>query len=235
MLAAVRNIGRLNSRRWAFWRLSCMGLILAPAVAAQAASFQVLGETFEFDSPAGYCVGGESSPRERELVLQSRKALANAKLVAWLTPCNELKELRAGLRDSLDHWMQLQVAMPRGELRKMGLSRTLYVDRLTGSLTRSRSEALDKRMKERLTQIGVSVETAEVEIVEHDGNAAYLSTRSKIDSGGVVKNIRGLGAGTLINQVPIYVFSYESSGSNASLDRAHSAMKSLLQSLLINN
>ena len=74
-----------------------------------------------------------------------------------------------------------------------------------------------------------------VEVVGRDGNATYLTTRSKLKIGDVTRQIRGVAGLTLVNSVPLSVVAYDATNEYKDTNRNQSAMRAVLQSLLTEN
>jgi hypothetical protein len=211
-------------------------LLCLQSPAAGSASIHVLGQAIQFDLPGGYCLSENSTEAEKLLSERSQEALrGTAKLVAWLAPCEELRSFQRGRRFVFDHWIQLQVLTPRGQLRNVGVSREQLVASLAGSNNRLDSKAMRSRAQSKFSEMGISMQEARVDLIGRDGNAAYLATAMRISVDGEVRHIRGYGAITLINTVPLAVQGYEAARTDESLDRTRDAVAALLRSMLVKN
>lgn len=216
--------------------LSTMALALC-AAGANAASFSVLDQTLEFDLPSGYCLGGSGTKVERELFARTQRGLqGSAKLVAWLVDCKELGELKQERRQYLDHWLQIQVLTPGGALRNVHASREQVVASLAKTHETLATSAVMERVKRKYAEMGMVADQPNASIVGRDGNAAYLTMKLRLTlEDGAVRSLRGFGAISLINTVPLAVQGYEATGKQESIDRAQAAVNAVLRSLLVRN
>lgn len=215
-------------------------LLLAVCVqahSAAASSFSILGETLQFDPPSGYCVSANSTPAEKELLVTTQQVLrGTSRVVAWMAPCTELQEFKSGAREYLDHWLQIQVLTPRGELKRVQASREQMLASLSNSAVTMDPATIERRSRLRLAEIGGKLHVGGAEFLGRDGNAVYLAISARLAStSGSERFIRGVGSITLINTVPLGVYSYEATRRPASIDAARTAMNSVLRTLLTQN
>src|SRR3546814_9957359 len=90
---------------------------------AAAESVNVLGQQVLFSNPSGYCTPGKSA-REVELMDLAKRSLAEgSRLVHAAVRCSELEDYRAGRRDMLDHWLQIQLIGPKGNFQRIEIDR----------------------------------------------------------------------------------------------------------------
>jgi hypothetical protein len=202
---------------------------------AHAETIDVLGQKVNFRNPAGYCSMGKS-PRERELVALSERAVGEgARLVHIAVRCTELAAFNKGSRNDFQHWVQIQLLGPKGNLRRLNSTREAFLSSMAKSTARLDMVEMRRRIAETYTDLDMNVSGAQVQQVGRDGNAVYLSLRMSFTAGGSTVPVTGLAGVTLINSLPLSSIVYESTASASSRDRLQPTLQELLTSLLTEN
>src|SRR3546814_14463089 len=93
-----------------------------------------------FSNPSGYCTPGKSA-REVELMDLAKRSLAEgSRLVHAAVRCSELEDYRAGRRDMLDHWLQIQLIGPKWNFQRIEMPREAFLSGLSKSTLRRSEE-----------------------------------------------------------------------------------------------
>jgi len=197
--------------------------------------FDVIGQQISFTNPIGYCTPGESS-REKELLASARQMLpSSARLVLASVKCDELDSYRTGRRETLDHWLQIQLIGPKGEFKRLETSREAFLSGLAKSTTKLDTADLKKNINSKLKDFDIDMSNVKVHQIGRDGNAYYMTTRSTLQYGEKSKVVTGLGGVTLINALPLGIWIYESTGAAQSRDQLHIVLQQALVSLTTEN
>src|SRR3546814_9429018 len=78
----------------------------------------------------------------------AKRALAEgSRLVHAAVRCSELEDYRAGRRDMLDHWLQIQLIGPKGNFQRIEMPREAFLSGLSKSTPRVNSAELNRRLK----------------------------------------------------------------------------------------
>ncbi|MCZ8158403.1 MAG: hypothetical protein O9256_00670 [Rhizobiaceae bacterium] len=198
-------------------------------------SIDVLGQQLVFSNPRGYCTPG-SSEREVALMNMARLSLGEgARLIHSAVRCSELEEFRAGRRDFLDHWLQVQLIGSKGNFRRVELPREAFVSQLAGASPRVDSAELSERLRASLEDRNIRISDTEFKPIGRDGNAVYFSLRMSVIVDDFSRPVSGIGAITLLNALPLSVNVYEATGSQQSRDQLPIVQRELLRSLLSEN
>ena len=198
-------------------------------------NFVVLEQQISFTNPSGYCTPGDSS-KEKELVAAARQMLGNAvRLVHVAVKCDELSAYRNSERETLDHWMQIQLISAAGEFKRMEIPRETFLIGLSKSAPKLDIAELENRINSRLSEVDVRMSNLNLNQIGRDGNAYYMATRSTVKFGNESKVARGLGGVTLINSIPLAVWIYESSGTPNSRDQLQITLREAFVSLTSEN
>jgi hypothetical protein len=196
---------------------------------------QALDQQIIFTNPIGYCTPG-GSKREKELVSQARQMLGNTvRLVHVAVKCDELENYRIGRIETLDHWLQIQLIGPKGEFKRIELSREVFLNALAKSSPKLNMEELKKKINTQLKDLDLNLSNINVHQIGKDGNAFYMASRSLLTYGEKSKPVTGLGGVTLINSLPLGVWIYESSGTPQSRDQLHLVLQQAFVSLFTQN
>lgn len=213
--------------------------VVAPEVSRsaqiRAETINVLGQQISFSNPAGYCTPGNSE-RERELMAMSARSVGtSARLVHAAVRCSELKDYKAGRRDTLDHWLQIQLIGPKGDFKRLDMGREAFLAGVAKSTPRVDAAEINRRLTGALENPDLSMSEMKVEPLGRDGNAVYFTARMNLNIGDSTRPVTGLSAITLLNSLPLTVNIYEGTGSAKSRDQLQPVLQELLQSLFTEN
>lgn len=198
-------------------------------------SVDVLGQQVVFSNPSGYCTPGKSA-REVELMDLARRSLGEgSRLVHAAVRCSELEDYRAGRRDMLDHWLQIQLLGPKGNFERIAMPREAFLSGLSKSTPRVNSAELNRRLKASFENSDVALTDMKFEPIGRDGNAVYFSMRMKMSVGESSRTVSGISAITLLNSLPLSINVYEGTGSPQSRGQLQAVQQELLNSLLTEN
>ena len=198
-------------------------------------SVDVLGQQVVFSNPSGYCTPGKSA-REVELMDLARRSLGEgSRLVHAAVRCSELEDYRAGRRDMLDHWLQIQLLGPKGNFERIAMPREAFLSGLSKSIPRVNSAELNRRLKASFENSDVALTDMKFEPIGRDGNAVYFSMRMNMSVGESSRTISGISAITLLNSLPLSINVYEGTGSPQSRGQLQAVQQELLNSLLTEN
>ena len=198
-------------------------------------SVNVLGQQIVFSNPRGYCTPGKSA-REVELMDLARRSLGEgSRLVHSAVLCSELKDYRAGRRDILDHWLQIQLLGPKGNFQRIEMPREAFLSGLSKSSPRVNAAELNQRLKASFENGDINLSDMKVEPVGRDGNAVYFSMRMQMSVGEISRPVSGISGITLLNSLPLSINVYEGAGSPQSRGQLQVVQQELLNSLLTEN
>ena len=198
-------------------------------------TINVLGQQISFSNPSGYCTPGNSE-RERELMAMSARSVgAGARLVHAAVRCSELKDYRAGRRDTLDHWLQIQLIGPKGDFKRLEMNREAFLASIAKSTPRVDAAEINRRLRGALENPDLSMSDMKVEQLGRDGNAVYFSARMNLSIGDSTRPVTGLSGITLLNSLPLTVNVYEGTGAAKSREQLQPVLQELLQSLFTEN
>ncbi|MBO0943401.1 hypothetical protein N5J07_17345 [Comamonas aquatica] len=198
-------------------------------------SVDVLGQQVMFSNPSGYCTPGKSA-REVELMDLARRSLGEgSRLVHAAVRCSELEDYRAGRRDMLDHWLQIQLLGPKGNFQRIEMPREAFLSSLSKSSPRVNAVDLNQRLKASFENSDISLSDMKIEPIGRDGNAVYFSMRMNMSAGETSRPISGISGITLLNSLPLSINVYEGTGSPQSRGRLPAIQQELLNSLLTEN
>lgn len=195
----------------------------------------VLGQQVVFSNPSGYCTPGKSA-REVDLMDLARRSLGEgARLVHAAVRCSELEDYRAGRRDMLDHWLQIQLLGPKGNFQRIEMQREAFLSGLSKSSPRINPAEINRRLKASLDNDDISLSQMQVEPIGRDGNAVYFSMRMNMSVGETSRPVTGISGITLLNSLPLSINVYEGTGSPQSRGQLQAVQQELLNSLLTEN
>lgn len=198
-------------------------------------SVHVLGQQVMFSNPSGYCTPGKSA-REVELMDLARRSLGEgSRLVHAAVRCSELGDYRAGRREMLDHWLQIQLLGPKGNFQRIEMPREAFLSSLSKSSPRVNAIELNQRLKASFENSDISLSDMKFEPIGRDGNAVYFSMRMNMIVGETSRPVTGISGITLLNSLPLSINVYEGTGSPQSRGRLQSVQQELLNSLLTEN
>lgn len=201
----------------------------------RAETINVLGQQISFSNPSGYCTPGNSE-RERELMAMSARSVgANARLVHAAVRCSELKDYTAGRRDTLDHWLQIQLIGPKGDFKRLEMNREAFLASIAKSTPRVDAAEINRRLRGALENPDLSMSDMKVEQLGRDGNAVYFSARMNLSLGDSTRPVTGLSSITLLNSLPLTVNVYEGTGTAKSREQLQPILQELLHSLFTEN
>lgn len=184
--------------------------LLIFSAAAQAETVTYLGRSLNIVPPQGYCVLG-ASPTEREMEAFQRKNTSTAgELAQFSVPCEELSELRSGKLDNFSRWAQVLVLKAKGQLLPVTVPRAELVRKVAGSFANSppNMQAFEKRLRDEIDAGGNSVTPESVRPIGATQEAFYIELRGVVKIGQWSSNVIGIGAVTVVNQLPIAVYAY---------------------------
>lgn len=211
------------------------GLKPTAAQTTQTKTIEILGQRVTFANPSGYCTLGESA-RERDLMAMSKKSVGpGAQLVHAAILCSELDAFRTGRRETLDHWIQIQLIGPKGDFKRLEMGREAFLTGVSKGSPRLDTAKINRQIQSALGSPDVSLSNAQVVQLGRDGNAAYMSTRMTLNVGGSNRLITGFGGITLLNSLPLTVMVYEATGQAKSREQLQPILQQLLTSLLMEN
>ena len=198
-------------------------------------SVSVLGQQVVFSNPTGYCTPGKSA-RELELMnLAARSLGEGSRLVHAAVRCSELQDYRQGRRDTLDHWLQIQLIGLKGNFQRLEMQREGFLSGLSKSSPRVNAEEINQRLRASLQKSDLSISQMQVEPIGRDGNAVYFAMRMNMSAGQSSRLITSISAITLLNALPLSINVYEGTGSSASRSELQKIQQELLNSLLTEN
>jgi hypothetical protein len=196
---------------------------------------EVLGQRLTFSNPKGYCTPGNSE-REVELIDVAKRSLGEgSRLVHAAVLCSELEDYKRAQRETLDHWLQIQLIGPKGKFQRVDMAREAFLSGLSKSSPRIDSTEINRRLKASFDNRDISLTQMAVEPIGRDGNAVYFSMRMNMSLGDTSRPITGISGMTLLNSLPLSINVYDGTGSVQSLDRLQSVQQELLKSLLTEN
>jgi len=196
---------------------------------------RVLEQQIIFTNPSGYCTLGESA-KEKELLAVSKQMLSSsAQLVHVGVKCDELEAYRGGRRDTLDHWMVIQLIGPKGEFKRLETSREAFLAGLANATPKLNMLELTRKINSQLNNLEIGMSNINVSQIGRDGNAFYISSSSNLMYGDKLKTVNSLGGITLVNALPLGIWIYESAGSSKSGDQLHAVLHQALVGLISNN
>ena len=198
-------------------------------------SVDVLGQQVVFSNPRGYCTLGTSA-REVELMDMARRSLGEgARLMHAAVLCSELEDYRLGRRDTLDHWLQIQLLGAQGNFQRVEMAREDFLSGLSQSSPRVNADELNRRLSASLETSDISLSDTKFEPIGRDGNAVYFAMQMNINVGESSRVVTGIGGTTLLNALPLSINVYEGDGSPQSRGQLQALQQELLQSLLTEN
>lgn len=201
----------------------------------RAETINVLGQQISFSNPSSYCTLG-NSVRERELMAMSARSVGtSARLVHAAVRCSELKDYRAGRRDTLDHWLQIQLLGPKGDFKRLEMNREAFLASISKSTPRVDTAEINRRLRGALENPDLSMSDMRVEQLGRDGNAVYFSARMNLSIGDSTRPVTGLSGITLLNSLPLTVNVYEGTGTAKSREQLQPVLQELLHSLFTEN
>jgi hypothetical protein len=198
-------------------------------------SVNVLGQQIVFSNPSGYCTPGKSA-REVDLMDLARRSLGEgSRLVHAAVRCTELEDYRAGRREMLDHWLQIQLIGPKGNFQRIEMPREAFLSSLSKSSPRVNAAELNRRLKASFENSDISLSDMKFEPIGRDGNAVYFSMRMNMSVGETSRPVTGISGITLLNSLPLSINVYEGTGSPQSRGQLQAVQQELLNSLLTEN
>ena len=196
---------------------------------------EVLGQRVNFSNPKGYCTPGKSA-REVELMDVAKRSLGEgSRLVHAAVLCSELEEYKNVQRETLDHWLQIQLIGPKGKFQRVEMAREAFLSSIAKSSPRVDPGEINRRLKASFDNSDINLTQMKFEPIGRDGTAVYFSMRMNMQIGDTSRPITGIGGITLLNSLPLSINVYDGTGSVQSLDRLQSVQLELLNSLLTEN
>lgn len=196
---------------------------------------EVLGQRVTFSNPKGYCTPGKSE-REVELMDVAKRSLGEgSRLVHAAVLCSELEDYKTAQRETLDHWLQIQLIGPKGKFQRVEMAREAFLSSISKSSPRVDPGEINRRLKASFDNGDINLTQMKFEPIGRDGNAVYFSMRMNMQIGDTTRPITGIGGITLLNSLPLSINVYDGTGSVHSLDQLQSVQQELLNSLLTEN
>lgn len=217
-------------------QLSSLAVVLCMSCGlVEAETIEVLGQRISFTNPSGYCTLGSSS-RERELMAMSQTAVGpGARLVHAAIRCSELEAFRVGRRDTLDHWLQIQLIGPKGDFKRLEMGREAFLAGVAKTSPRLNPTEINRRIRAALENPELNFSKMKVTPLGRDGNAVYFSSRMNLNIGESSRPVTGLSGITLLNSLPLSVIVYEATGQAKSREQLPPTLQQLLISLFTEN
>ncbi len=169
------------------------------------------------------------------MAMSARSVGTSARLVHAAVRCSELKDYRDGRRDTLDHWLQIQLIGPKGDFKRLEMNREAFLVSIAKSTPRIDAAEINRRLKGALENPDLSMSDMKVEQLGRDGNAVFFSTRMSLSIGDSTRPVTGLSGITLLNSLPLTVNVYEGSGTAQSREQLQPVLQELLHSLFTEN
>lgn len=217
-------------------RLSSVVVLLCMSISlVEAETIEVLGQRISFTNPSGYCTLGSSS-RERELMDMTQHAVGSgARLVYVAILCSELEAFRVGRRDTLDHWLQIQLIGPKGNFKRLEMGRETFLVGFAKTSPRLNATEINRRIRAALENPELNLSKMKVTPLGRDGNAVYFSSFMNLNIGESSRPVTGLSGITLLNSLPLTVIVYEATGQAKSREQLRPTLQQLLMSLFTEN
>jgi hypothetical protein len=217
-------------------KLTFFGAVMCMATGlAGAETIEILGQQINLTNPSGYCTLS-SSPRERELMATSQRSIGpGARLVHAAIRCAELEDFRAGRRETLDHWLQVQLIGPKGDFKRVEMGREAFLVGVAKASPRLDAVEINRRIKAAVGSSDLSLSKMEVTSVGRDGNAVYFASRMNLNVGKSTRPVTSLSGITLLNSLPLSVVVYEGTGQDKSREGLQPTLRQLLNSMLTDN
>jgi hypothetical protein len=217
-------------------KLSYFGSILLIASGlAHSDTIDILGQKVSFSNPSGYCTLGNTQ-RERELMSMSQRAVGtSSRIVHAAILCPELEAFKIGIRDELDHWLQIQLIGSKGDFKRMEMGRETFLVQVAKASPRLDTYEINRRIKAALADADASMTKMQVASLGRDGNAVYFSSRMNLTAGNISRPLTSLSGITLVNSLPLTINVYEGTGSVTSRAKLQPSLQQLLLSVLTEN
>src|SRR3546814_20300434 len=114
----------------------------------------------------------------------AKRALAEgSRLVHAAVRCSELEDYRAGRRDMLDHWLQIQLIGPQGNFQRIEMPREAFLSGLSKSTPRVNSAELNRRLNASFENSDVALQDTNSDPFVRAGHADYFSMRINMSLG----------------------------------------------------
>lgn len=184
--------------------------LLICSAAAHADTVTYLGRSLNVVPPQGFCELG-TSPTERALVEFQRKNTAAAgELAQFSVPCDELAELRSGRLENFSRWAQVLVLKAKGKLMPVTISRAELVRKFAGSFADSPPDmkAVEKRIRDEIGSEGITLTPHSIKPIGATQEAFFIEMRGNVQLDQWSSNFVGIGAVTVVNQLPVAVYAY---------------------------
>ncbi|NEZ02793.1 hypothetical protein G4Y73_01355 [Wenzhouxiangella sp. XN201] len=205
------------------------------AVHSKTVSVRALGGQLSVRLPDGYC-SIKDKGREGEMLKHSRDMMPQSvRILHAAAECSELAKYAAGNSDEVFHWLQVQMIGPSGTFRRLPFSREEFLSNIGGQLPEIDFTAIESEAETLLERAGMDVSSVKQAPIGRDGNAIYMATNFSVENAAAPRHIRGLGAITLVNSIPLGIHVYSSKPLSDSPRDLQSDLHSLLQSILHNN
>ena len=211
-----------------------LGLALGISAGARGASFTALERTIEFTPPARFCVLGDS-PRERTLFDQSESDISrHGALMQMDVPCDELPLFKAGKVFGFTRWIEVAVISQGGEFHLVSVPRDDFVRTAAGTLEGQvvDYDEINRRLKALQAdgEISLPASLQGMHSLGVANHALFIQSRTKVGRGKHAVALRGIGAVTTANDVPliVQVYALSTAGRDDTLETAYACVQALL-------
>lgn len=184
--------------------------LLIFSAAGQADTVTYLGRSLNVVPPQDFCVLGSSAPESSLVDLQRKSTSGAGELAQFSVPCEELAEFRSGKIDNFSRWAQVLVLKAKGQLKPVMISRPELVRKLAGSFADSPPDmnAVEKRIRDEIATTGVTITPHSTKPIGATQEAFFIELRGTIQKDQWSSNFIGIGAVTVVNQLPVAVYAY---------------------------
>ena len=210
-------------------------IVLMACGVAWGDTVDILGQKLTFSNPSGYCTLGNTQP-ERDLLNVSQRSVGLGSCIIHVAVrCSELAAFKRGIRDELDHWLQIQLIGSKGDFKRMEIGRETFLAAIAKVSPRLDTAEISRRIKSALADTDVSMTNMQVAPLGRDGNAAYFSLRMNLSTRSSSRPVTGLSVITLVNSLPLTINVYEGTGTATGREQLQPTLQLLLLSVLTEN
>lgn len=206
-----------------------------PSGLGEALEVTALGVHLEFNLPPEYCPVGKSE-RETALLKNARDSMPpSVRLLKTAVLCTELSAYALGQRDDIEHWVQIQLLSPGGDFQTVDWSRHQFLQAVGAAMPKIDYSALREEAEKLFKRAGITASDLQQTPLGRDDKAIYIAHHMQIGQKNAANLVRGLGALTLVNSLPLGIHVYSSVPLTEDNEDLESALRSLLNSLLQSN
>lgn len=201
----------------------------------EAHEVMALGVRLGFNLPPEYCPVGKSE-RETVLLEKARDSMPpSVKLLQAAVLCTELKAYALGQRDYIEHWLQIQLLSPGGDFQTIDWPRDQFLQAVGAAMPEIDYSDLKQEAEKLFKRAGITVSDLQQTPLGRDDKAIYVAHHMQVEQTDSASLVRGLGAVTLINSLPLGIHVYSSVPLREDKEDLESTFRSLLNSLLQSN